>query len=386
MLDAILSFACDLERGVERTLIRPALLTGDSQAHTFRLTVTRGGVNAAITGASVAAYFVRADGVTVPITGSVDGSAALVTLSDGCYRVPGRFQLVVKVAQGGDISTVFWGDGAVASSSTDAILDDEDVIPSLDEVLAQVAAAEAAAASATTAASSANTAAGRANAAAASIEAIGAEATTLAPGSAATAAWSTVDGAKVLLIGVPQGVQGPQGPQGEPGKDGSGSVSTVNGVASVGGNVTLTAADLGALPDTYTPPVTSVDGKTGDVSVDMLGAYPVGSIYMSVVETSPASLFGGTWERIEDRFLLAAGSTWAAGETGGEAVHTLTVDEMPAHSHSVPNMSGYDTGTAWVGQNGTAASQTRSTDINGGGAAHNNMPPYLAVYMWKRVA
>ena len=392
MLDAILSFACDLERGVERTLIRPALLTGDSQAHTFRLAVKRGGVNAAITGASVSAYFVRADGVTVLITGSVEGSVALVTLPEGCYRVPGRFQLVVKLALDGAVIAVFWGDGAVAASDTDAILDEEGVIPSLDEVLAQVAAAEAAAASANsaassanTAASSANTAASRADAAAASIEAIGAEATTLAPGSAATAAWSTVDGAKVLMIGVPQGIQGPQGPQGEPGKDGSGSVSSVNGVASVGGNVTLTAADVGALPSTYTPPVTSVNGKTGDVDI-YPGVYPVGSIYLSVNATSPASLFGGTWERIEDRFLLAAGSTWAAGETGGEAVHTLTVDEMPAHSHSVPNMSGYDTGTAWVGQNGTAASQTRSTDINGGGAAHNNMPPYLAVYMWKRVA
>ena len=152
MLDAILSFACDLERGVERTMIRPALLTGDSQAHTFRLTVTRVGVNADIAGASVSAYFVRADGVTVPITGSVEGSVALVTLPEGCYRVPGRFQLVVKLALDGAVSAVFWGDGAVAASDTDAILDEEGVIPSLDEVLAQVAAAEAAAASANSAA------------------------------------------------------------------------------------------------------------------------------------------------------------------------------------------------------------------------------------------
>ncbi|MGN0763023.1 MAG: hypothetical protein ACI4MK_06530, partial [Aristaeellaceae bacterium] len=143
MLDAILSFACDLERGVERTLIRPALLTGDRQAHTFRLTVTRSGVNADITGASVSAYFVRGDGVTVPITGSVEGSAALVTLPESCYRVPGRFQLVVKLSTGDGISTVFWGDGAVAASSTDAILDEEGVIPSLDELLAQIAATEA---------------------------------------------------------------------------------------------------------------------------------------------------------------------------------------------------------------------------------------------------
>ena len=400
MLDAILSFACDLERGVERTLIRPALLTGDSQAHTFRLAVKRGGEDAAITGASVAAYFVRADGVTVPITGSVEGSVALVTLPEGCYRVPGRFQLVVKLALDGAVSAVFWGDGAVAASDTDAILDEEGVIPSLDEVLAQVAAAEAAAASANsaassanTAASSANTAAGRANAAAASIEAIGAEATTLAPGSAATAAWRTVDGAKVLLIGVPQGIQGPQGPQGEPGKDGSGSVSSVNGIESVAGNVTLTAADVGALPDTYTPPVTSVDGKTGDVSVDMLGAYPVGSIYLSASETSPASLFGGTWERIEDRFLLAAGSTWAAGTEGGEASHTLTANEIPSHTHNI-NASYSDTGSA-TSVNGKLLAghdenswlwEFASTGSTGDGEAHNNMPPYLAVYMWKRVA
>lgn len=123
-----------------------------------------------------------------------------------------------------------------------------------------------------------------------------------------------------------------------------------------------------------------------DGIIDLLMVYPVGSIYISVNSTSPASLFGGTWEILNDVFLLAAGSYANAGTFGGEAEHTLTVDEMPAHSHSVPNMSGYDTGTEWVGQSGTAAPQTRSTDINGGGAAHNNMPPYMAVYMWKRVA
>ena len=281
MLNAVLSYVCDLDRGIDRTLIRPALLTGDKQAHTFRIAVSRSGEDAALTGASVSAYFVRADGVTVPITGSVEGSAAVVTLPEGCYRVPGRFQLVVKLAMDSGISTIFWGDGAVASSSTDAILDEEDVIPSLDELLAQIAAAEAAAASASSAASaannaasSANTAASRADAAAASIEQISAQATTLTPGSEATAAWSTVDGAKVLTIGVPQGIQGPQGPKGDPGKDGSGSVSTVNGVEPVQGNVTLTASDVGARADTWVPTAADVgalpeDGTAADAS--MLG-------------------------------------------------------------------------------------------------------------------
>ena len=61
--------------------------------------------------------------------------------------------------------------------------------------------------------------------------------------------------------------------------------------------------------------------------------YPVGSIYMSVNDTNPHDLFGGTWEQIKDRFLLAAGDTYAAGRTGGEAQHKLTVDEMPSHNH-----------------------------------------------------
>lgn len=250
MLDTVLSFACDLDRGIDRTAIRPALLTGDKQAHTFRISVSRSGAEAALSGAGVSGYFIRADGVTVPITGSASGSIASVTLSDSCYNVPGRFQLVVKLSLSGETSTVFFGDGAVASSRTDAVLDDEDVIPSLDELLAQIAATEAAAAHASSAAatasgaaSTADTAASRANAAAASVEGMSARATTLSPGSQATAGMATVDGVKVLTIGVPQGVKGDKGDQGDPG-----DVSSVNGVAPVAGNVTLTASDVGALP------------------------------------------------------------------------------------------------------------------------------------------
>jgi len=63
--------------------------------------------------------------------------------------------------------------------------------------------------------------------------------------------------------------------------------------------------------------------------------YPVGSIYMSAVNISPASFLGGTWQAIEQgRMLMAAGSTWQAGTTGGAAYHALTVQEMPAHDHS----------------------------------------------------
>ena len=78
--------------------------------------------------------------------------------------------------------------------------------------------------------------------------------------------------------------------------------------------------------------------------------YPVGSIYISVNSTSPASLFGGTWEQLKDRFLLSAGNTYTAGSTGGEANHTLTVDEMPSHSHSTDKNAGWpstEAGSGW---------------------------------------
>ena len=121
----------------------------------------------------------------------------------------------------------------------------------------------------------------------------------------------------------------------------------------------------------------------------MGGAYPVGSIYLSVNSTNPSTLFGGTWERIQDVFLLAAGSQYAAGSTGGEAEHTLTVSEMPSHSHVVSFYAGHvSSGTSMYGLVGTAraGSANKDSENSGGGQPHNNMPPYLVVYMWKRTA
>ena len=126
---------------------------------------------------------------------------------------------------------------------------------------------------------------------------------------------------------------------------------------------------------------------------DILRAYPVGSIYLSVSETSPASMFGGTWERIEDRFLLASGSTYTAGDTGGEATHTLTINEIPSHTHIInasyanPGSASSNNGKLLAGdKNNIWLWEHASTGSAGWDAAHNNMPPYLAVYMWKRVA
>jgi len=134
---------------------------------------------------------------------------------------------------------------------------------------------------------------------------------------------------------------------------------------------------------------TSPDGELIDVgggtSIDAV--YPVGSIYMSVNSTDPGTLFSGTtWEQLKDRFLLGAGDTYTAGTTGGEATHTLTLQEIPSHNHSYTARStsmdadGYSGDVLWRG------TTSGTTGNAGGGQAHNNLPPYLVVYMWKRTA
>lgn len=123
--------------------------------------------------------------------------------------------------------------------------------------------------------------------------------------------------------------------------------------------------------------------------------YPVGAIYLSVSDTDPSTLFGGTWEQITDRFLLAAGSSYAAGATGGEAEHTLEINEMPSHVH---NWKGYYSSYKHEG-GGTLnlpifgsdnASELIAKGLGpqaaGESQPHNNMPPYLAVYIWKRIS
>ena len=168
--------------------------------------------------------------------------------------------------------------------------------------------------------------------------------------------------------------------------------------------------------------------------------YPVGSIYISVNSTNPSTLFGGEWEQIQEKFLLSAGDTHTAGTTGGEFTHTLTTAEMPVHNHTASSDStGAHTHTRgtmeiygawdsfWCEHDGTTGavqvnresvgwlghdvanvkgdanfyasrdwsgatssngdhSHTITVNNNGSGNAHNNTPPYLAVYMWKRIA
>ena len=178
----------------------------------------------------------------------------------------------------------------------------------------------------------------------------------------------------------------------------SDSLASKVSVSDIVDNLTSTATNV---------PLSAKQGKVlNDTKLDTSNlfnlVYPVGSIYMSVNSVNPSFLFGGEWEQIQDRFLLASGSTYSAGATGGEATHTLTTDEMPrhthtqnAHSHTIGSLVRYTIsgkGSAAVGDgygntnNYKTGSTTATNQNTGGGQAHNNMPPYLVVNVWKRTA
>ena len=127
--------------------------------------------------------------------------------------------------------------------------------------------------------------------------------------------------------------------------------------------------------------------------------YPIGAVYISAIEVDPAILFGfGTWEQIKDTFLLASGDTNSIGTIGGEAEHTLTIEEMPTHIHQLKtdlNNPNYDItwpaymeyNEGWIqGPSQETEAPPTNTSQTGDGQPHNNMPPYLAVHIWKRIS
>lgn len=131
----------------------------------------------------------------------------------------------------------------------------------------------------------------------------------------------------------------------------------------------------------------------------LTAAYPVGSIYMNASDsTNPATLLGfGTWVAFGAGKVpvgIDAGDTDfdAAEETGGAKTHTLTVDEIPSHTHGVTTEStdeaGFiDSANRWSKSNSNVSSnRTVTSDSTGGGNSHNNLQPYIVVYMWKRTA
>jgi hypothetical protein len=113
--------------------------------------------------------------------------------------------------------------------------------------------------------------------------------------------------------------------------------------------------------------------------------HPVGDIVLRMDETNPATLYGGVWEKIQDAFLIGAGGKYNLGSSGGEEEVQLTVEQLPSHSHSF----GYGIATDAPGVSPTVMSSqnyTVNTAPTGGDEPHNNIPPYVAVNIWQRIA
>lgn len=135
--------------------------------------------------------------------------------------------------------------------------------------------------------------------------------------------------------------------------------------------------------------------------------FPVGTILMTTEDVNPSTYIGGTWVALNDVFLFAASETHPAGETGGAETVALLTTQLPAHRHYTINMAKAESGISPDYQHTVARYDRENTswddchyqlngisnEANGGrtsqtgsGEAHNNMPPYLAVYTWKRTA
>ena len=115
----------------------------------------------------------------------------------------------------------------------------------------------------------------------------------------------------------------------------------------------------------------------GRTLADLLDlVYPIGSIYMNTNNVNPQSIFGGIWQKIEGRFLLGSSGGYTLGSLGGEATHTLTVNEMPYETLCHPINRRLSSGniSAW------------DFSARGGNQPHNNLQPYITVYMWRRVS
>lgn len=158
--------------------------------------------------------------------------------------------------------------------------------------------------------------------------------------------------------------------------------------------------------------LSKIDSKNSIVDLQTLIdiVHPVGSYYWSSDPTSPNELFnrGGVttnWTQITDRFVLAAGKANMVGSTGGEATHKLTLDEMPSHSHSfgsseyVPSSNKRDivnvyeenrVGSSYrvpgISNIGAGWRYVSGTTRGGGNIPHNNMPPYIVAYCWRRIS
>lgn len=141
-------YTVDLNKPLTRQSCGILLAEGDNNGDCFSFTLVRDGVAVNPGGLSVTAYFIREDGNTVYLTGESAGNVASVTLPQSCYVAEGRFSLAVKASLAGETTTIAVFDGYIKNVLSETLIDPGSVIPSLDELFAQIEAMEQATAGA----------------------------------------------------------------------------------------------------------------------------------------------------------------------------------------------------------------------------------------------
>lgn len=449
------------------------IIKGDANALKWVVTVTKGGKTVDLTGATATLYCARAKsdddegGTTWSKATVASGGMITAVLPKDAANIPGTVGCAIRVTQGSYSVTVARMSVQAADPNGSDIVDEGKRIPNIDEVLAAVSRCESAAASAESATKSANTATTdantaatnansatkaaqaattnanmatrAANAAAGKIDNMTVQVSGLEAGAAPTADLSLVDGHYNLSFAIPKGDKGDTGATGATpeitvkvvtgeagtqasvaqsgtaenpvitltiprGDTGSLGGLTINGKApDATGKVMLTAEDVGAAS------AAELSQLKSEIINYWETIYPVGAIYISIAAQSPAEIFGGTWEQVKDRFLLAAGDSYAAGSTGGHE-HVRQASYLPPINskasqtannnyltYVLDSMRNYLEPTSRniyritnildvAGQVGTDAGYTEGTEASYLSYESINLPPYLSIYMWKRVS
>ena len=202
-------------------------------------------------------------------------------------------------------------------------------------------------------------------------------------------------------------------------------LNTKTAIISDGTNATfntgITAAKIKTLigiTEPVTPAITTATDSEGEVTPELAtgitaaevwnlvksaaldSIYPVGAIYTAITSGSPETVFGGTWVSFgqgrvlvghddatePDTDFVASSTDGSSVLVGGAKTHTLTTDEIPAHTHSFTAMQDTNDSVNRTGGGDLGAPSSSTTSSTGGGTAHNNLQPYVVVYMWKRTA
>lgn len=388
----ILPYTKDINASLVTERPLTLMMQGDARAQTIRIYMMDDGEEASLEGMSANGYLIRADGVKVPCEGTIKENVIDVTLNDHCYAVPGAYAMYIRISDGsGTKRTVFRAAGMIESEGDGPLLDSENVIPSIDDLLAQIERME----EATNAAETQATAAQEQAEAAREATKTATDAAKLLTGlkveaeeaTYTDATLTTQDGAYHLKLKLQRGAPGygmkilgmyptiemlesivlsPE--QGDMylvgtaapygvymyetvsekgfiyiGEAMGASVATVAGVRpDTSGNVPLTAEDVGARPNSWTPSATQVGALgsdalvTGYAMASADGWTESGELYVQTVYTldmtashTPIIDLNATGETAEE--IEAIESEWAkiVRAESGEGTITLTAKERP---------------------------------------------------------